>query len=161
LLIAPTTTLRGGLLALLVDQEPPAPQPHLRAGRLDPRYLVRFAPLPSFHHLTDGGPTIEVTVIRGEVKSRENEVQGTRPFSRLTLLMGRIARFLPENDDGVLVEVTGRVIGGRAMLVPAPNPRLFNEVVVGVMGRALEVSPLELAAAVWTSNHYLCSAEHK
>ena len=52
------------------------------------------------------------------------------------------------------VEVTGRVIGGRAMLVPSPNPRLFNEVVVGVMGRALEVSPLELCSAVWTVNHY-------
>jgi hypothetical protein len=42
--------------------------------------------------------------------------------------MGRRARFIPENDDGVAVEVTGRVIGGRAMLVPSPNPRLFNEV---------------------------------
>jgi hypothetical protein len=68
--------------------------------------------------------------------------------------MGRRARFIPENDDGVAVEVTGRVIGGRAMLVPSPNPRLFNEVVVGVMGRALEVSPLELCSAVWTVNHY-------
>ncbi len=40
------------------------------------------------------------------------------------------------------------------MLVPAPNTRLFNEVVVGVMGRALEVSPLELCSAVWVANHF-------
>lgn len=68
--------------------------------------------------------------------------------------MGRPARFIPENKNGVLVEVTGRVIGARALLVPAPDPRRFNEVVVGVMGRALEVSPLELCSAVWLANHF-------
>ena len=68
--------------------------------------------------------------------------------------MPRTARFIPENQDGVLVEVTARTIGARALLVPAPSPRRFNEVVVGVLGRALEVSPLELCSAVWTSNHY-------
>ena len=52
--------------------------------------------------------------------------------------------------------VTGRVIGARAMLVPSPDPRRFNEIVVGVMGRALEVSPLELCSAIWTANHYHC-----
>ncbi len=67
--------------------------------------------------------------------------------------MGRAARFIPENTDGVLVEVTSRVIGARALLVPGPDPRRFNEVVVGVMGRALEVSPLELCSTVWTANH--------
>ncbi|MCP3997705.1 MAG: hypothetical protein GY722_21990, partial [bacterium] len=67
--------------------------------------------------------------------------------------MGRPARFIPENKDGVLVEVTSRVIGARALLVPAPNPRRFNEVVVGVMGRALEVSPLEVCSTVWLTNH--------
>ncbi|MCP3961968.1 MAG: hypothetical protein GY719_29350, partial [bacterium] len=70
--------------------------------------------------------------------------------------MGRPPRFIPENQDGVLVEVTGRTIGARALLVPSPDPRRFNEVVVGVMGRALEVSPLELCSAVWTANHYHC-----
>jgi len=72
--------------------------------------------------------------------------------------MGRPARYIPENKDGVLVEVTGRVIGARALLVPSPDPDRFNEVVVGVMGRALEVSPLELCSAVWTANqwHGLC-----
>lgn len=68
--------------------------------------------------------------------------------------MGRPQRYLPENRDGVLVEVTCRAIGARALLLPAPNPRLFNEMVVGVLGRALEVSPLELCACVFTANHY-------
>ena len=68
--------------------------------------------------------------------------------------MGRPARFLPENTDGVLVEVTCRTIGARALLVPSPDPRRFNEIVVGVMGRALEVSPLELCSAVWLANHW-------
>ena len=63
-------------------------------------------------------------------------------------------RFLPKMADGVLVEVTGRTIGARALLTPGPNPRTFNEMVVGVMGRALEVSPLDLCACVWLSNHY-------
>jgi hypothetical protein len=52
------------------------------------------------------------------------------------------------------VEVTGRTIGAQALMVPAPEPRRFNEIVVGVMGRAQEVSPLELSAAVFTANHY-------
>ena len=67
--------------------------------------------------------------------------------------MGRPARFIPENKDGVLVEVTVRTIGARALLTPGPNPRRLNEIVAGVIGRALEVSPLELCAAVWVANH--------
>ena len=68
--------------------------------------------------------------------------------------MGRLERFIPENRAGVLVEVTGRTIGARALLSPGPNPRLFNESVVGVMGRALEVSPIEICGCVFMSNHY-------
>ena len=68
--------------------------------------------------------------------------------------MGRPARFIPENKNGVLVEITCRTIGARALLVPSPDPLRFNEVVVGVMGRALEVSPLELCSAVWLANHF-------
>ena len=71
----------------------------------------------------------------------------------LSLLMGRRPRFLPEDEDGVLVEITCRAIGGRALLTPAPNPRRFNEVVVGVLGRALEVSPLELCGLVVLGTH--------
>ncbi len=70
--------------------------------------------------------------------------------------MGRPARFIPENKNGVLVEVTSRVIGARAMLVPSPNPQRFNEIVIGVIGRALEVSPLELCSTVWLANHFHC-----
>ncbi len=67
---------------------------------------------------------------------------------------GRLPKKIPENDDGVPVEVTVRTIGAQALLVPAPEPRRFNEIVVGVLGRALEVSPLELCGAVFTANHY-------
>ena len=63
-------------------------------------------------------------------------------------------RHLPENEAGVLIEVTGRTIGGQALLLPQPNPRRFNEIIVGVLGRALEVSPIELCAAVFTANHH-------
>jgi Transposase IS200 like len=73
-------------------------------------------------------------------------------------LMSRRPRFLPENRDGVLVEITCRTIGARALLTPGPNPRLFNEVVVGVIGRALEVSPLDLCGAVVAGNHLHCLA---
>ncbi len=77
--------------------------------------------------------------------------------------MGRPARYIPENrvpharlrrDNGVLVEITCRCIGGRALLVPAPNPHKLNEIVAGVLGRALEVSPLDLCSAIFSSNHY-------
>ncbi len=67
--------------------------------------------------------------------------------------MGRPARYIPENKNGVLVEVTCRAIGGRALLSPGPNPFKFNELVAGVMGRALEVSPLDLCSAIVASNH--------
>ena len=67
--------------------------------------------------------------------------------------MGRLQRFIPENEDGVLVEITCRTVGAQAQLVPSPNPRLFNEMVVGVMGRALEVSPLEVCGVVVLGNH--------
>ncbi len=35
--------------------------------------------------------------------------------------MGRPARFIPENADSVLVEITCRTIGARALLVPSPR----------------------------------------
>ncbi len=68
--------------------------------------------------------------------------------------MGRPARYIPENKNGVLVEVSCRCIGGKALLTPGPNPFKFNELVAGVMGRALEVSPLDLCSAVFAGNHY-------
>jgi len=68
--------------------------------------------------------------------------------------MGRPARYIPENKNGVLVEVSCRAIGGRALLTPGPNPFKFNELVAGVMGRALEVSPLDICSVIVSSNHY-------
>ncbi len=68
--------------------------------------------------------------------------------------MGRPARYIPENKNGVLVEISCRAIGGRALLTPGPNPFKFNELVAGIIGRALEVSPLELCSAIFSSNHY-------
>ncbi len=68
--------------------------------------------------------------------------------------MGRPARYIPKNKNGVLVEVTCRAIGGRALLTPAPNPFKLNELVAGVIGRALEVSPLDLCSAIVSGNHY-------
>ncbi len=67
--------------------------------------------------------------------------------------MARPQRYVPESQYSGLVEVTCRTIGARALLVPAPSPRLFNEIVVGVIGRALEVSPVGLCAAVFMANH--------
>ena len=68
--------------------------------------------------------------------------------------MGRPLRHIPENKNGVLLEVTGRVIGARALLLPTPNPKRFNERIVGLIGRAMDVSPVELCACVVMANHY-------
>ena len=69
--------------------------------------------------------------------------------------MGRPARYIPENKNGVLVEVTCRAIGGRALLTPGPNPFKFNDLVAGILGRGLEISPdLDLCSAIFASTHY-------
>ena len=81
-------------------------------------------------------------------------VPGRRPEAPpLEDKMGRPPRHTPEAHNSVLVEVTVRTIGARSLLVPVPNPRLFNEVVVGVIGRALEVSPVGLAGLVVLTSH--------
>ncbi len=72
----------------------------------------------------------------------------------LEITMGRPARYIPDNENGALVEISCRCIGGRALLAPAPNPHKFNEIVAGVLGRALEVSPLDLCSAIFSSNHH-------
>ena len=68
--------------------------------------------------------------------------------------MGRFPRFIPENQGGTLVEITANVIGGRALLTPAPNPFHFNEIVIGVLGRALEVSPIEICGCAFLTTHW-------
>jgi REP element-mobilizing transposase RayT len=65
--------------------------------------------------------------------------------------MGRRLRFLPDNDDGVLVEVSCRTIRALALLRPS---RRMREITVGVLGRAREVSPVEVCAFSCLSNHY-------
>lgn len=63
----------------------------------------------------------------------------------------RKRRFVPENKEGVLVEVSCRTIGGLALLRPS---RKLPEVIAGVLGRALELSPLEIVALFFASNHW-------
>ena len=49
------------------------------------------------------------------------------------------------------MEITCRTIGGLALLRPS---RRLVDVTVGVLGRALEVSPLQICAIFCASNHY-------
>ena len=56
------------------------------------------------------------------------------------------------------MEVTCRTVGGLALLRPS---RKLPEIIAGVLGRALELSPLEICGLSFVSNHFLCSAEHK
>ena len=63
--------------------------------------------------------------------------------------MSRRLRFIPEG--GALVEVTCRSIQGRFLLKPSPA---LNELVVGILGRAQELYPVDICGLVFTSNHY-------
>ena len=65
--------------------------------------------------------------------------------------MSRPLRFVPENRDGVLVEVSCRTLEAMPMLRPS---RRLNEIIVGVIGRALEVSPVGLCGLSCLSTHY-------
>jgi REP element-mobilizing transposase RayT len=63
--------------------------------------------------------------------------------------VARRLRFIPEG--GSLVEVTCRTIHGRFLLRPS---RRLNEIIAGVLGRALSMYPVRLHAPVFLSNHY-------
>ena len=63
--------------------------------------------------------------------------------------MARKLRFIPEG--GALVEVTCRTVQGRFLLRPSPE---LNEIVLGVLGKAQILHPLEIVAYVWMSTHY-------
>jgi REP element-mobilizing transposase RayT len=63
--------------------------------------------------------------------------------------MARRLRFIPEG--GSLVEVTCRTIHGRFLLRPS---RHLNELIAGVLGRALGRYPVGLHGLVFLSNHY-------
>lgn len=63
--------------------------------------------------------------------------------------MSRKLRYIP--PGGSLVEVTCRTQQRRLLLRPS---RELNEIVVGVLGRALDLYPVQLVAAAFLSNHY-------
>ena len=63
--------------------------------------------------------------------------------------MARRLRFIPEG--GALVEVTCRTIQGRFLLKPTAE---LKPLILGVLGRAQRLYPLEIHAFVFLSNHY-------
>lgn len=63
--------------------------------------------------------------------------------------MSRRLRYVPEG--GALMEVTSRTIQSRFLLRPSPD---LNEIIVGALGRARELYPVELCGAAFLSNHY-------
>ena len=68
--------------------------------------------------------------------------------------MARLPRYVPE---GSLVEISCRCIQGRFLLRPSKR---LNELLIGVLGKALAGSGITLHLIVAAGNHYLCSAEH-
>src|SRR5215210_118727 len=63
--------------------------------------------------------------------------------------MSRSLRFIPE--EGALVDITCRTIQSRYLLRPDPA---LNEIVLGVLGRAQRLHPVEISAFFVASNHY-------
>ena len=63
--------------------------------------------------------------------------------------MSRKLRHIPQG--GSLVEVTCRTIQGRLLMRPSP---LLNEIILGVLGRAQRLYPLEVVGYSCLSNHY-------
>jgi REP element-mobilizing transposase RayT len=63
--------------------------------------------------------------------------------------MSRKLRFIPEG--GAVVETTSRTIQGRLLLRPSPE---LNDLILGVLGRAQRLYPLEILGYVFASNHY-------
>jgi hypothetical protein len=63
--------------------------------------------------------------------------------------MARPLRYIQEG--GTLVEVTCRTIQGRLLLQPSPELR---EVIVGILGRAQRLYPVEVCGLVFLSNHF-------
>ncbi|MCP4657277.1 MAG: hypothetical protein GY856_17850 [bacterium] len=56
--------------------------------------------------------------------------------------MSKSPRFIPENKDGVLVELSSRTVNAWALLRPSED---LNDVTVGVLGRSLEISPCNMS----------------
>ena len=84
------------------------------------------------------------------------EVQESGSVFRLFLGMSRKLRFVPEG--GALVEVTCRTIQGRYLLRPSQQ---LNDTLLGVLGRAQRLCPVEICSFTFLSSHFLCGAAHK
>ena len=67
--------------------------------------------------------------------------------------MSRKLRFIPEG--GAVVEATSRTIQGRLLLRPSPQ---LNEIVIGVLGRAQRLYPLEILGYVFLMSQSECLA---
>ena len=63
--------------------------------------------------------------------------------------MSRPLRFIPE--EGALVDITCRTIQSRYLLRPDP---MLNDIVLGVLGQAQRLYPVEISAFFVASNHY-------
>ncbi len=64
--------------------------------------------------------------------------------------MGRHIRYLPTEGSG-LVEVTCRTVQGRFLLTPSTE---LNEIILGALGRAQELYPVDICAFAFASNHF-------
>jgi REP element-mobilizing transposase RayT len=64
--------------------------------------------------------------------------------------MGRHIRYLPNEGSG-LVEVTCRTVQGRFLLTPSTE---LNEIILGALGRAQELYPVDICAFAFASNHF-------
>ena len=64
--------------------------------------------------------------------------------------------YIPEG--GALVETCTRTMQGRLLLRPSKEA---NDLILGVLGRAIEYAEVEFFGFSFLSSHYLCSAEHK
>ncbi len=63
--------------------------------------------------------------------------------------VSRRLRYIPEG--GALVEVTCRTLQGRFLLKPSCT---LNDLILGVLGRAQELYPVEICGLVFLSTHY-------
>src|SRR5947209_15190740 len=64
--------------------------------------------------------------------------------------MGRHIRYLPTEGSGLL-EVTCRTVQGRFLLTPSTE---LNEIILGALGRAQELYPVDICAFAFASNHF-------
>ena len=67
----------------------------------------------------------------------------------VSFFVSRRLRFIP--PEGALVEVTCRTFQGCYLLKPSPA---VNDTILGVLGRAQRLYPVEIHAFVFMSNHY-------